>query len=53
MNTKQKAYIERANGHWEAWTYSDGDKVDLGSFVFWDDFYVRYGSRQYRLVVVQ
>lgn len=22
-----KAYIERANGHWEAWTYSDGRRV--------------------------
>jgi len=24
------AYIEQANGRWEAWTYSDGQRVSLG-----------------------
>jgi hypothetical protein len=24
------AYIERANGRWEAWTWADGDRYFLG-----------------------
>lgn len=24
------AYIERANGRWEAWTYADGRRLILG-----------------------
>lgn len=51
--TKDTVYIERANGAWEAWTYCDGDRVYLGRFVHWDDFYVTFGSKRYHLVVVK
>lgn len=27
MLSHDTAYIERSNGRWEAWTYSDGDRV--------------------------
>lgn len=49
MRTVDTAYIERANGRFEAWTYSDGerlyiahraDRIDLAIYLMDRGFFV-------------
>jgi len=51
--TRDTLYMEKSNGRWETWTYSDGQRVFLRSFPYRLDVINWAGTNDYKLVEVK